>query len=394
MIIKIKALDDIEFINAKLDKTHNIIHVQARNLLDSTGKHCKDTSCTGRYIAHGYATSIYEDLHVHGFRIFIHLKTRRAYCPVCGSVVVNKPTCLARNILPDEDASGWFGNHRTTNRFLDWIEYLIFKYGVDETSNITSIKRRRLYYIRKAYYDRTFTMHDGERSLVISKSIHHNQSLYLVIDTMYDTDLLNFFNSPKPALNFVLEMKRNNPAIKKVIIPINFKYNQELCNVFGEANVQYDFRSLQTMITSVCFSEYKKQRCSGDSSILDMEEHLFKTPRTLLSSDDQNRLNQLLHTNTLFHEYYYLQHEYWYSLDDKIPVKIKNSDLLDKVIKDKNKIGNREKEKSIDNLTKELGNNLDKKERKEYILYKMNTSLKKYKESQCDEIIDLNVDQL
>lgn len=215
MIIKIKALDDIEFINAKLDKTHNIIHVQARNLLDSTGKHCKDTSCTGRYIAHGYATSIYEDLHVHGFRIFIHLKTRRAYCPVCGSVVVNKPTCLARNILPDEDASGWFGNHRTTNRFLDWIEYLIFKYGVDETSNITSIKRRRLYYIRKAYYDRTFTMHDGERSLVISKSIHHNQSLYLVIDTMYDTDLLNFFNSPKPALNFVLEMKRNNPAIKK-----------------------------------------------------------------------------------------------------------------------------------------------------------------------------------
>lgn len=35
MKIKIKALADIEFLSAKVDRKHNIIHVQARNLLDS-----------------------------------------------------------------------------------------------------------------------------------------------------------------------------------------------------------------------------------------------------------------------------------------------------------------------------------------------------------------------
>ena len=38
MKIKIKALADIEFLSAKVDRKHNIIHVQARNLLDSTGQ--------------------------------------------------------------------------------------------------------------------------------------------------------------------------------------------------------------------------------------------------------------------------------------------------------------------------------------------------------------------
>ena len=40
MKIKIKALADIEFLSAKVDRKHNIIHVQARNLLDSTGQDC------------------------------------------------------------------------------------------------------------------------------------------------------------------------------------------------------------------------------------------------------------------------------------------------------------------------------------------------------------------
>lgn len=43
MKIKIKALADIEFLSAKVDRKHNIIHVQARNLLDSTGQDC--TQC-------------------------------------------------------------------------------------------------------------------------------------------------------------------------------------------------------------------------------------------------------------------------------------------------------------------------------------------------------------
>ena len=47
MQIKIKALADIEFLSAKVDKKHNIIHVQAKNLLDSTGKDCDTDGCTG-----------------------------------------------------------------------------------------------------------------------------------------------------------------------------------------------------------------------------------------------------------------------------------------------------------------------------------------------------------
>lgn len=45
MQIKIKALADIEFLSAKVDKKHNIIHVQAKNLLDSTGKDCDSDGC-------------------------------------------------------------------------------------------------------------------------------------------------------------------------------------------------------------------------------------------------------------------------------------------------------------------------------------------------------------
>ena len=52
MKIKIKALADIEFLSAKVDRKHNIIHVQARNLLDSTGQDCTFPTCSGgKYIA-------------------------------------------------------------------------------------------------------------------------------------------------------------------------------------------------------------------------------------------------------------------------------------------------------------------------------------------------------
>lgn len=216
MKIKIKALADIEFLSAKVDRKHNIIHVQARNLLDSTGQDCTFPTCSGgKYIAHGFITSVYEDLHVDGYRVLIHLKTRRSICPTCGKPnVTNKPACLSRDIVPDYDINGWYGNHRTTNRFLDWVEYLIFKYGVDETSNITGIKPRRLYYIRKAYQSRNFNRRVA-RSLVIAKSRHNNRNLFLVMDTQYDTELLDYYDSPKKALKYVLELKQNNPAIKK-----------------------------------------------------------------------------------------------------------------------------------------------------------------------------------
>ena len=72
MKIKIKALADIEFLSAKVDRKHNIIHVQARNLLDSTGQDCTFPTCSGgKYIAHGFITSVYEDLHVYGYRVLI-----------------------------------------------------------------------------------------------------------------------------------------------------------------------------------------------------------------------------------------------------------------------------------------------------------------------------------
>ena len=54
---------------------------------------------------------------------------------------------------------------------------------------------------------------------------------------MYDSDLLNYFNSPKLALNYVLALKRNNPAIRKVTVPADFKYVDVLARVFGQDNV-------------------------------------------------------------------------------------------------------------------------------------------------------------
>lgn len=347
MQIKIKALADIEFLSAKVDKKHNIIHVQAKNLLDSTGKDCDSDGCTGKYIAHGFVETVYEDLNIDGYRVFIHLTTRRAFCPQCNNVVNSKPACLTRDFVADENEESWSGNHRTTNRFLDWIEYLVFKYGVDVTSEMTGVKPRRLYYIRQAYRDRNTDMHMGERSLVIAKSRHNSKNYYLVIDTMYDS------------------------------------------------NVQYDFRSLQSMITTGCFNAYREQRNSEDESSIETEEHLFRTPRTQLTHDEQIQLDNLLRTSPVFHDYYYLQRDYWYSLDEKVVLKarIKNADVIDEIMKDKNRISNRDKDKSIDDITYELGCNLDLNERKEYILYKMNKSCKKYEESQYDETVEVDVDQ-
>ena len=330
-----------------------------------------------------------------GYRVLIHLKTRRSICPTCGKPnVTNKPACLSRDIVPDNDINGWYGNHRTTNRFLDWVEYLIFKYGVDETSNITGIKPRRLYYIRKAYQSRNFNRRVA-RSLVIAKSRHNNRNLFLVMDTQYDTELLDYYDSPKKALKYVLELKQNNPAIKKVTIPADFKYSNELVQVFGENNVQYDFRSLQTMITTACFNTYKGLRSNSDSSTLELEDHLFNTPRTLLSWDEQKKLNELLRTNTLFHEYYYLQHEYWYSMDEKVVlnVKIKQKDVLDKVKKDKYKVNAQSYDKEIDDVISQLSESLASDENKDYILYKMNKSCEKYEEHQYDEAVEVDVDQ-
>ena len=396
MKIKIKALADIEFLSAKVDRKHNIIHVQARNLLDSTGQDCTFPTCSGgKYIAHGFITSVYEDLHVDGYRVLIHLKTRRSICPTCGKPnVTNKPACLSRDIVPDNDINGWYGNHRTTNRFLDWVEYLIFKYGVDETSNITGIKPRRLYYIRKAYQSSNLRRQFA-RSLVIAKSRHNNRNLFLVIDTKYQTQLLDYYDSPKKALKYVLELKQNNPAIRKVTVPADFKYVDVLARVFGQDNVQYDFRSLQSMITTGCFNAYREQRTSDNESSIETEEHLFRTPRTQLTHDEQIQLDNLLRTSPVFHDYYYLQRDYWYSLDEKVVLKarIKNADVIDEIMKDKNRISNRDKDKSIDDITYELGCNLDLNERKEYILYKMNKSCKKYEESQYDETVEVDVDQ-
>ena len=190
-------------------------------------------------------------------------------------------------------------------------------------------------------------------------------------------------------------MKQNNPAIEKVTIPADFKYSNELVHVFGENNVQYDFRSLQTMITTACFNTYKGLRSNNDSSTLELEDHLFNTPRTLLTWNEQKKLNELLSTNTLFHEYYYLQHEYWYSMDEKVVlnVKIKQKDVLDKVKKDKYKVSVQSYDKEIDDVISQLGESLASDENKDYILYKMNKSCEKYEEHQYDETVEVDVDQ-
>lgn len=77
-----------------------------------------------------------------------------------------------------------------------------------------------------------------------------------------------------------------------------------------------------------------------------------------------------------------------------LKARIKNADVIDEIMKDKNRISNRDKDKSIDDIAYELGCNLDLNERKKYILYKMNKSCKKYEESQYDETVEVNVDQV
>lgn len=175
-----------------------------------------------------------------------------------------------------------------------------------------------------------------------------------------------------------------------------------MAKAFGENNVQYDFRSLQTMITTACFNTYKGLRINSDSSTLELEDHLFNTPRTLLTWNEQKKLNELLRTNTLFHEYYYLQHEYyylqheyWYSMDEKVVlnVKIKQKDVLDKVKKDKYKVSVQSYDKEIDDVISQLSESLASDENKDYILYKMNKSCEKYEESQSDETVEVDVDQ-
>lgn len=168
-----------------------------------------------------------------------------------------------------------------------------------------------------------------------------------------------------------------------------------MAKAFGENNVQYDFRSLQTMITRACFNTYKGLRSNSDSSTLELEDHLFNTPRTLLTWNEQKKLNELLRTNTLFHEYYYLQHEYWYSMDEKVVlnVKIKQKDVLDKVKKDKYKVSVQSYDKEIDDVISQLSESLASDENKDYILYKMNKSCEKYEEHQYDETVEVDIDQ-
>ena len=396
MHINIKKLDDIVFLSAKIDKRKNIIHIQARNQLDFTGTHCTNKACNGTYIAHGFTNSVYEDLHIDGYRVFIHLKTRRAYCPKCGSVIIKKPDCLSRKItLMDENADSGLGNYRMTNRFLSWVEHLIFKYGIDIASEISLIKTRRLYYIRRAYREQQLNMHITTRSLVIAKSRHNGKNLYLIIDTMHDDRLLNYVDSPKKAFESVCQLKQNNPTITEVVIPAGFKYKNELVQLFGEDNVKYDFRSLQTMITNSCFGAYKKQ-CQNVKNI-DVEEYLFSTPRTQLTRAEQSKLDYTLRTNQLFHDFYYLQQEYWYSLDDKVglnvEIKTKNKDL-NKLQNDlklaKSHIDNKS-DKSIESALKTIDTAFAHNESKDYVLYKQRMK-DSYKNDDEIGYVKLNLD--
>ncbi|MEI3244439.1 MAG: hypothetical protein V8R98_07595 [Holdemanella sp.] len=118
-----------------------------------------------------------------------------------------------------------------------------------------------------------------------------------------------------------------------------------------------------------------------------------KKPKNIFRTPERRRAGK---EHPVFHDYYYLQRDYWYSLDEKVVLKarIKNADVIDEIMKDKNRISNRDKDKSIDDIAYELGCNLDLNERKKYILYKMNKSCKKYEESQYDETVEVNVDQV
>lgn len=390
---KIKPLADISFESSVIDYAQNSMHVQAKNLLDVSGQNCQCEGCHGSYIAHGYSTAVYEDTNIDGYRVFIHLKSQRFYCPKCGSVIVLKPACLARDTIQIGEET--YGNHRMTNRFLDWIEYLTFKYDIDIVAELTHIKKRRLYYIRRAAKEQLLNLHIESRSVVVAKSRHNNKIIYLIIDTLHDDQLLNFVNSPKKAFEYVKNLKANNPNIEQVVIPAGFKFKDELINLFGDENVKYDYRSLRTMITKCCFKAYSKGRDKEDALPIEIEEKLFCTPRTLLSREEQEKLDSILRSNRKFHDFYYMQREYWTSLGEKFVLHptIQNKDLekLEKELeKAKSKI---EHINSLDSIAHELDSSLFNKESKEYILYKQRIKSKKDVDAKDKQIISLNVDQ-
>lgn len=131
---------------------------------------------------------------------------------------------------------------------------------------------------------------------------------------------------------------------------------------------------------------------------IEEEERLFRTPRNQLSNDDQINLEALLDNNADFHEYYFLQREYWYPLDDKISLDAKSIDRVGcerpPVFRNKKPYKQRSSiETTIDTLAKEVMEDMANNERKEYTLYKMK-NLKDFDKEEPDfaPTISLNVD--
>ena len=161
---------------------------------------------------------------------------------------------------------------------------------------------------------------------------------------------------------------------------------------------------MQPMITTCCFNSYRRERYQYDSETIgsmsiEEEERLFRTPRNQLSNDDQINLEALLDNNADFHEYYFLQREYWYPLDDKISLDAKSIDRVGcerpPVFRHKKPYKQRSSiETTIDTLAKEVMEDMANNERKEYTLYKMK-NLKDFDKEEPDfaPTISLNVDQ-
>ena len=379
--IIIEELEGLKF--EEIKETSKEIRVKAIPIENHSEKYCRDINCNGILKKNGYVKSSYEDIPVDGKRVFIDVTMNRYYCKECGTSYEFKPDCINRkpNSIFRYEADKPRLNHRMTNRYIEWLEYLCMKYNAKFVSEWTGLKHRRLCYIKEVYLQNVMYFQMDIRGVLVVKSRKNQKTIFLIIDSRTN-GLFDLVYSAKDVTKTIKRIKdQNNDLISsiKVIIPIDFKDEDALINLVGFENISYDYRSLRTMIAENCFKAYKKA-AKENEQIFDppfhIQEYLFITPQSLLSEVNKYTLNRLLLDNDLFCFYYdminerchFIGYEKEYSKDKNNSTAFKY--LYNKLSSLKAPIYDSESDDIIDDIIEDTWKSLDERCSKEWIILK------------------------
>ncbi len=367
--IEIEKLDGLEFKSYKIESDQ--IRIEAVQTESHLRNACPTENCNGVLTTHGVVKSTYEDISMDGKRVFIDAYLNRYYCPVCGSTFEFKPDSISR------DTSN---NHRFTNRYIDWIEFLCAKYGVNYVSELLDLKPRRLYYIQSTYQETKESLLIDVRGVFVLKSRREKKTIFLLID-MRTKGLFDYVYDAKDVIKVMKRLKDGCLSGEHVsaVIPATFKYSDELIELLGEEYVSYDYRSIRSLISLHCFQAYKAQM-REDKQIfepsIEEQEVLFCSRSSALTDEQMKALNHLLEHNETFHLYYYLQsHQNGFVEVNKINFKKRKTSLPLKKLDEKiDKINNNFTEYSqeaiLDEIQDDVWNGLKENYRKEWIILK------------------------